>query len=550
MFDCSEGEAARIRIISMELGKNGMGAAEVTKLLEQGVALHRAGKLQDAQECYSRVLDRDPSHADALNLLGTIAGERKRFAKAVDFFEKAIRLKPREPVYRNNLGNTLLRAKEYELAIEQLEEAVRLNPRYVDALCNLAVAYSACGHLEDARDTLGKVKSLEPKNRRVPLLLAQMESRGGLLDKAVEGYRQVLANEPSLAALQGILLTEKATPSTREVADAEAILREGDLDNVQRSVLLHALGKAYDDLGRYDEAISSVIKAKQLEQVTFDFDRHREWVEATRSIFTEKFMSDRRDLGSDSQVPVFIVGMPRSGTTLVEQIIASHPQAHGAGELPHLRRIAGIVGARLPGPAIDREALTSFAKDRAAELAHLYLLRLTSTAGAAERVSDKAPLNGLYLGVAALLFPRAKILYCRRNPIDTCVSIFMQKFASRHAYSYDLNTLGRFYRSFAELMEHWRRLLPNTILEVHYENTVDDLEAEARAIISFLGLEWSDSCLKFQDAERAVMTASKWQVRQPVYKTSVQRWRRYEKHLAPLIEGLGNMATDADSENR
>jgi hypothetical protein len=242
---------------------------------------------------------------------------------------------------------------------------------------------------------------------------------------------------------------------------------------------------------------------------------------------------------------VFIVGMPRSGTTLVEQIIASHPRAHGAGELPHLGRVASAIGARLPGPAIDEDAVRSVTKARIEELANLYLLRLTKSSANAERVCDKAPLNGNYIGVAKLLFPKAKILYCRRNPIDTCVSIFMQKFASRHTYSYELKSLGGYYKAFAELMDHWQRLFPESIREIRYEESVEDLEKQARGIIAFLGLEWSDSCLNFQQTERAVMTASKWQVRQPVYKTSVQRWRRYEKHLKPLIEGLGGLAAEA-----
>jgi hypothetical protein len=237
--------------------------------------------------------------------------------------------------------------------------------------------------------------------------------------------------------------------------------------------------------------------------------------------------------------------MPRSGTTLVEQIIASHPRAHGAGELPHLGRVASAIGARLPGPAIDEDAVRSVTKARIEELANLYLLRLTKSSSNAERVCDKAPLNGSYLGVAKLLFPKAKILYCQRNPMDTCVSIFLQKFASRHTYSYELKSLGAYYRTFTDLMDHWKLLFPESIREIRYEESVEDLEGQARSIIAFLGLEWSDSCLNFQQTERSVMTASKWQVRQPVYKTSVQRWRRYEKHLKPLIEGLGGLAAEA-----
>jgi tetratricopeptide (TPR) repeat protein len=525
-------------------------AGEVSILLYKGLEYHRAGRLEDAHECYRRVLAVDPTHADALNLLGTIAGERNRFAKAVDFFDRAIRRKPREPVYRNNLGNTLIKAKEYDLAVEQLEEAVRLKPDYVDAWCNLAVAYSASGELDEARQVLQKVRTIDPKNKRMPLLLAQLEARSGMSDRAVDYFRQVFASRPSLAALQGILLSQKVTPDMPEIAEAERILRDGELSTVQRSSLLHALAKAYDDIGRHEEAFEQAIIGKKLEDSTFDLDRHLDWVKKTRSVFDEQFFREKANFGNQSEIPVFIVGMPRSGTTLVEQIIASHPRAHGAGELPHLKRVAGAVGARLPGPAMDEQALRTLSRNRIAELAEVYLLRLTKSSSNPARVCDKAPLNGFYLGVATLLFPRSKILYCRRNAIDTCVSIFMQKFASVHAYSYDLKTLGRYYGSFAELMDHWLQLFPESIREIKYEDTVADVEKQARGIIDFLGLEWNDACLQFQKTERAVMTASKWQVRQPVYTSSVHKWRRYEKHLKPLIEGLGKHASEAGYEER
>jgi tetratricopeptide (TPR) repeat protein len=521
---------------------------EVSTLLHRGMEYHRAGRLEEAHKCYSRVLAVDPTHADALNLLGTIAGERNRFAKAVELFDQAIRRKPREPVYRNNLGNTLIKAKEFDLAVEQLEEAVRLRPDYADAWCNLAIAYSACGEIEEARQTLQKVRAIDPKNKRVPLLLAQLEARSGMSDRAVDYFRQVFASRPSLAALQGILISQKATPDMPEIAEAETILRESELGVQQRSTLLHALAKAYDDIGRHEEAFEQAVIGKRLEGITFDLDRHLEWVAKTRSVFDGQFFRDRADFGNPSEVPVFIVGMPRSGTTLVEQIIASHPRAHGAGELPHLKRIAGAVGAKLPGPMMDEQALRTLSRFRAAELADLYLLRLTKNSGDTARACDKAPLNGLHLGVAALLFPRAKILYCRRNAIDTCVSIFMQKFASVHSYSYDLKTLGRYYGSFAELMDHWLQLFPDSIREVKYEDTVADLEKQARGIIDFLGLEWEDACLQFQKTDRPVMTASKWQVRQPVYTSSVQKWRRYGKQLKPLIDGLGRHAIEAGYE--
>jgi sulfotransferase family protein len=237
--------------------------------------------------------------------------------------------------------------------------------------------------------------------------------------------------------------------------------------------------------------------------------------------------------------------MPRSGTTLVEQIIASHPNAYGAGELPHLGRVTGTFGVVSKKFLVDTDRALGLEKKKAQELAQLYLERLSQSAGKALRITDKAPLNGRFLGVAALLFPCAKILYCKRNPLDTCVSIFMQKFQAGHNYSNDLKMLGQFHRAYAGLMDHWTRLFPQAILELNYEESVDQFELQARRIIAHIGLEWHDACLNFRSTERPILTASKWQVRQPIYRTSVERWRRYAKHLGPLIEGLGDIAADS-----
>lgn len=519
-------------------------AADIHQLLELGASKHRDGDHAAARQLYREVLDRDPENADALNLLGVVYGSEGRLFNAIESLEKAIRLRPSEPRFRNNLGNTYLLAKEPVAAVGQLKEATRLDPKYLDAWCNLGKAYEALDRISEAKVALRKAVRIDPRNRRARLSLAQLEARSGNEQAATEQFRAHLAQNPGdVRALAGVLLTTKVDPAFPELKAAEHVhaLHAAKLSDAELSLLKHGLGKAYDDLGRHEEAIRLIIEGKKLERQPTDVPARLEWGARTRALFTREFFAERARFGLKSDKPVFIVGMPRSGTTLVEQIVASHPKAYGAGELPHLSRAATMLGAVDRSFHIQEQAVRELATERVAEIAEGYLARLTEGAGKAIRVSDKAPLNIRYLGPAALMFPESRVIHCRRNPIDTCVSIFMQKFSRGHTYSHDLATLAEFYREYVRMADHWRNALPLKVLEVDYESTVSDIEGQARRIIDFLGLKWDDACLSFQHTKRSVATASQWQVRQPVYTRSVERWRRYEAHIGPLIEGLSDL---------
>jgi tetratricopeptide (TPR) repeat protein len=513
----------------------------VGQLLRRGIALHTAKDLDGAAQCYRQALSIDQNQADALHLLGTIEAQRRRYGQAVRLMEAAIRLRPNEPLFRNNLGNALLLANEPHLAVKQLREAIRLKPNYVEALCNLGKSLEACGEIDEAQAVLRRATEIDPTYERAKLALAQSKQRGGQAKQAAQDYRKLLERDANDAgAIVGLLISEKVTERehSKEVASAERLLRERLVPKQHRSVLMHALGKAYDDLGRYEEAISLVIEAKKLDEVQYDMPARIEWGRKTKAVFTREFLAERRNFGSESQIPVFVIGMPRSGTTLTEQIIASHPKASGAGELPHISRISSLIGATSKELEVDASKLQALTPQSAQELAGAYLQRLNHNHSDRKKISDKSPLNLRYLGTISLLFQNARIIHCKRDPLDTCVSIFMQKFQRGHYYSYDLKTLGQFHRFCDDLIAHWRDTAPLEILEVDYESTVAEVETQARRIIDFIGLEWDDACLNFQETRRTVATASQWQVRQPVYATSVQRWRRYEKYLGPLIEGL------------
>ena len=324
----------------------------------------------------------------------------------------------------------------------------------------------------------------------------------------------------------------------------EDLAEAGELADIQEIRLRFALAKAYDDLGEYDRAFAALTRANALKRDEVDFDmteieaRYR----AIEDTFSADFLAAGADLGDPSETPVFIVGMPRSGTTLLEQILDSHPEAHGAGELLELPGLIKGLTEELGSDAAFPGCLSAVAPNRWTELGARYADTLAQRTPAARRVTDKLPENHQRVGFISLILPRAKIIHCRRDPLDTCLSCYKLLFTGGQKYSYDLRDLGRQYRLYDSLMAHWSRVLPGRILDVRYEDLVADQEAETRRILAHCGLDWDPACLRFHESDRQVMTASAIQVRRPIYRDSVDKWRRYEAHLRPLLDALGDLA--------
>jgi hypothetical protein len=272
---------------------------------------------------------------------------------------------------------------------------------------------------------------------------------------------------------------------------------------------------------------------------------HNRFVQSTSSTieaYTTEFFARTNLIGSESQRPIFIIGMPRSGTTLVEQILSSHPLVYGGGELETINHIVFNEllkdvkrDDQLPSYSKQLERLDQHGAER---LCDLYLAHISELAGDEPRVTDKMPGNFFHLGLIALLFPQARIIHCRRQPFDLCLSCYFQNFVGPHYYAWNLENLGRYYQQYMRLMDHWRATLPIALLEVDYEEIVDDQEGVSRRLIDHCGLPWDEGCLDFHQNQRRVETASKWQVRQPIYRRSVDRWKNYEQFLGPLKQGL------------
>jgi hypothetical protein len=309
----------------------------------------------------------------------------------------------------------------------------------------------------------------------------------------------------------------------------------------QQAIHFHfALGKCLEDLGDHDRAFPHFIEGCKLKRSSINYDSAqmtRRFNDVMR-VFDRATIARLRGGGNPSAVPLFVLGMPRSGTTLLEQIIASHPEVHGAGEITDLLKIAWkSPDSAYPGNilALDQATLSKWGDD--------YVAGLRKRAPDAPHITNKMPENFVFIGLIHLMLPNARIIHVNRNPVDTCLSCFKTLFNSGLDHTYDLAELGQYYVDYARLMDHWRDVLPaGAFLDVQYEDIVADQETQARRLIDFCGLEWNDACINFHKHKRSVRTASLAQVRQPIYKSSVERWRAYEKYLGPLLDALGDLA--------
>ncbi|ESZ17974.1 tetratricopeptide repeat-containing sulfotransferase family protein [Mesorhizobium sp. L48C026A00] len=511
-------------------------------LLKQAYAFQQAKRLDEAQDLCLRVLERTPNHPLALYILGTIyLGYDDE--RALRYFARAVGEEPKNPYYHLSLGEAYVKVSEYSPAIKHMQYALELQPGLIEALCALGRTYTAFDKPDMALPLYEKALKINRDHPKVRAGLASALSGLGRMDEAAAYLREAIARRIGVPAAYNDLVQTRSF--TEEPEELQSILRElgnPKLGSEGAQQLHHAAGKVLNDLKRYDEAFDHFNKAKQASGQRFDIDLYRRWVDSMIETFTPDFLADRAGYGNPSEAPVFVVGMPRSGTTLTEQICASHPDVHGAGELSKLSRVANAIGLKTLSAGDLSQPITSITEDLSRTLAEEHLSYLRERAPAALRVVDKTPHNFELIGLIGLLFPNARIIHCRRDAIDNCVSCFVLNFSEAHSYNTDLTTLGLYYREYDRLMRHWNEVFPGLIFENRYEKLVDDQEAQSRRLIDYLGLPWDDACLRFFDRDGSVNTPSRWQVRQPIYKSSVKRWKNYENEIQPLIQSLGDLA--------
>jgi tetratricopeptide (TPR) repeat protein len=540
-------------------------------LCNLGDALRQLGELRDAASCSERAIGIDPALSRAHNVLGLCLsglGERER---SVASLRQALILQPRSvealtnlgrvlrdlgerrealSLYRQaveidaqraetycGLGNTLFELRYLVEAVESYRHALALRPDYPFARVSLAVALRALGRAAEAEAACQEVLAAAPSQVEALVLLGELRADRGHFPQAQELFEQALRLDPRcVSAYCGIGAQRRMTcDETAWLSGVQALLAE-PLPLGERIALCYALGKYFDDLGQYESAFQHYREANELTKRNGSrYDggklarRVDRLIERVDSAWLCELQS-RPELQSGAALsdrPVFIIGMPRSGTSLAEQILASHPQVFGAGEV----RYWDDAFAALEKTGLDARAAGALLP----ALAREYLARLAAAPSSATRVVDKMPANFLYAGLIHAAFPRARIIHMRRDPIDTCLSIYFQNFSNMSPYDNDLEHLANYYEQYVRISGHWRSVLPRAVLlEVPYEALIADQEGWTRRMLSFIGLPWDPRCLEFHRTERTVITASRWQVRQKMHTGSVGRWQNYERHLGPL----------------
>ncbi|MHB1060214.1 MAG: tetratricopeptide repeat-containing sulfotransferase family protein, partial [Rhodanobacter sp.] len=485
-----------------------------------------------AAECFERALRLRPDFVPALAALGDWYRRGSRPERAVEYFERAAAAEPASPQRQLALGDALIAAGRYDEAEACLLPLAVVEPGFVPGHVLLARLLRVLGRFDDSLDSLTRALAVAPDDPDVLVALAEHHG-AGLPDDLLDRLRAAADRTGGRAGGRGAVTTRFALAKVLDARGSHrAAFAEFVRANETRRAALARAGRIYDP-ARQERDIDRLI-----------------------AVFTPEFFAGAQAgaAGFRSELPVFVTGMPRSGTTLVEQILASHSAVHAAGEL----RLVADITALLPDLAgshadggeapLYPECLVPPPADRLRRLAEDHVDRLAALAqaagrAAARRVVDKQPLNFLHLGLIALLWPQARIIHCRRDPRDTLLSCYTQSFETHYAWCWDQDSLAHFHRQHDRLMDHWRRVLPVPILEIEYETLVADFTGEARRLVESTGLVWEESCADFHRTDRPVATASVFQVRRPIYASAVGRWRRYETELQPLIEGLGDAAS-------
>lgn len=543
---------------------------ELNRQVEAAFARHKRGELGFAAGIYRQVLAQHPDQPAALHYLGLIAQQTGNSHQALRLLERSIQIDPTDPRTHNHLGQVHVALNDKHSAALCFERALQIDPNHVASLNNLA-NITLTRDLLQAIALYRRALALNPDAAFAAYNLAQALNENNSFDEALTLYLRTIALDPRhlpahhklgvlleqrgqfAAALEHYLTIQRLDPrhvpslanaiSIRDyipdasmVRRAEEMLQARDASDQDRIKLHRGLGKHYERAQDYAQAFGHFAAAKSLlrrGKAAFDIGTVAKSMDRLEQTFSREFFAQDRAPISDSQRPVFIVGLPRSGTTLTEQILASHPCVFGAGELQDIPKMVKMLRPDYPEcvASMDPEALTGLAKD------YLGVIDRLATPNAL-RVTDKMPLNSLHLGLIATLFPESRIIYCRRDPLDIALSCFVELFDLEQDYTTSFEDFGHYFLEHERLMAHWRSVLPVSIHELRYEALIADPEATCRALIAYCGLDWDPACLEFHQTERTVQTPSRWQVRQPIYATSVGRWQHYRPHMTSLSQFL------------
>jgi len=520
------------------------------KALAHAAEHQQAGRWTEAEQIYRDLLRGNPNDVNALRLLATCALHGGRVREAERLLLRAVSQAPDYVEARLDLGRVLKDQHRLEGAIEQFEKATELEPGNYQGYYLLASVLAPAARTHDAVAAYRKVLELRPLHAGAWLGLGHTLKTVGQQEEAIAAYRECIRLKPGNGETYWSLANLKTyTLSDQDIAAMEAQLarednaesREDDLDSQSRVNFLFALAKAWEDRGDFERAWACYLEGNSTQRMEENYDPVRTEVlnDAMIQVFDRELLEAKGGLGHPSHEPIFIIGLPRSGSTLLEQILASHSQVEGTAELPYAGVVANSLNRNRADGVSYPQAVRELAEADLRKLGQDYLdlARIHRTEGR-PRFIDKMPNNFPTVGFLHLILPNAKIIDARRYPLDSCLSCYRQLFARGQNFTYDLTDIGEYFLQYQRMMDHWHEVLPGRVLTVQYEDMVTDFDNQVRRLLDYCGLPFEESCVRFWETERPVRTASSEQVRQPIYTKSVHRWRRYEHHLGELIEVL------------
>jgi tetratricopeptide (TPR) repeat protein len=503
---------------------------------------HRAGRLKEAEQLYREVLRQNPDQVDALRLLGLLVLGASRAEEAEQLLRRAVAIAPDFTAAWLDLGRVLKELDYYPDAIDSFEHAAALEPDNPVAHSLLAGALSAAGRVQDAIHAHERALALRADHPASLIGLAHLMKTVGNTEQAIVSYRRCAEVKPDNGEIYWSLANLKTYRFTdAEIEEMNARIADAQLDESSRVNFLFAVAKAWEDRGDYARAFAHYREANTRQRALVSYDPVQMEVvnERIRKVFTADFLREHSGGGNPDPAPIFILGLPRSGSTLLEQILASHSQVEGTSELPFLGRISSSLSRNRTGGVNYPEAVRELSGKHFHGLGTQYLERATGhRALGAPRFIDKMPNNFPLIGLIHLILPNARIVDARRHPLDACLSCYRQHFAKGQPFTFDLSEIGQYYVEYERLMEHWHAVLPGRVLTVQYEEVVADLEGQVRRLLEYCGLTWEDACLRFHETDRPIRTPSAEQVRQPIYDRSIGFWRHYRDELGELIQVL------------
>ncbi len=553
-----------------------MNIEDLRKKLISAVQFEQKGDWTAAEAICRELLDENPAQLQALVLMGRMSRLQGALDEAAGFLKTAYGLAPDFPQILSELGYLALTQDDFGVAIEKFKRLTEIRPQLADAQFNLGHAFEKTGEYanalvhyrqalslnitrpaelharigsvltfkgseEEAKSEFDRALQIESENTPAIFGLGLIQMAYGDFAEARQKFRPAMELDPDFVEVYQQLADSKkfANEDDPDLVTMNRILEDPDRPEYSREKLHYALGKANNDLKQYSAAFAhfneaNILKRKRVRH--YDPNGFTQRVDNIVTVFSKALLTQPPIEPNESDLPLLIVGMPRSGTTLVEQILSSHPKISGGGELTYFSAVARKCFKDFP------KDVTAISQTTMETICSGYLDTLKAKSDQSIRVTDKLPGNFVYLGLIRMLFPNARIIHCKRNPLDTCLSVFFQDFPTGNDYANDQADIAHYYRQYNRLMNHWNTVLPGEILQINYENVVADVECSARGMLEYLALPWDDACLDFTANQRAVSTLSRWQVRQPIYKGSAGRWRNYRQHIAVLIDALGESA--------